>query len=347
MRTLLLGVAVAALAALGGNRPAAAKDYTFALVPKNLNNPFFDQARDGCMRAAKEISDKGADKVSCQYIGPPEHGGGEEQLQIVNDLIAKHVSGLSVSPSNAAAVATALRRAKQDKIPVITFDSDLLPKDKGLRLAYVGTNNYDIGVNLAKLVQNIKPKGGTICIQSGGAAAANHNERMQGIRDTLAGKKSDAAPGARLTGQNGWKEVDGCPLYTNDDFVLAVQQMEDVLGKYPTLDAFVPTGGFPQFVPEAYRRVAQKYKDRIQSHQLALVVADTLPVQIQLLNDGLSLGQVGQRPFEMGYKSMYMLLDAVHGEKLQDPTYTGLDICTPRTPTPASEGPARPAPLRC
>ena len=101
---------------------------------------------------------------------------------------------------------------------MLTWDSDLLPKDKGLRIAYVGTHNYDIGVNLAKLVQAIKPKGGTICIQSGGAAAANHNERMQGIRDTLSGKTSKESPGDRLTGQNGWKEVDGCPLYTNDDF---------------------------------------------------------------------------------------------------------------------------------
>ena len=69
-------------------------------------------------------------------------------------------------------------------------DSDLLPQDKALRVAYVGTHNYDIGVNIAKLVMAIKPKGGEVCIQSGGAAAANHNERMQGIRDTLAGKKS-------------------------------------------------------------------------------------------------------------------------------------------------------------
>src|SRR5437016_1862380 len=83
----------------------------------------------------------------------------------------------------------------------------------------------------AKLAQKIKPKGGTICIQSGGAAAANHNERMQGIRDTLAGAKSKESPGDRLTGQNGWTEVDGCPLYTNDDFPLSVQQMEDTLGK--------------------------------------------------------------------------------------------------------------------
>ena len=175
----------------------------------------------------------------------------------------------------------------------------------------------------------IKPKGGKICIQSGGAAAANHNERMQGIRDTLSGTKSKESPGVRLTGQNGWSEVDGCPLYTNDDFVLAVQQMEDTLGKYPDLDAFVPTGGFPQFVPEAYKRVAMKYKDKIESKQLALVVADTLPVQLDLLKQGLADGNVGQRPFEMGYKAMYMLIEAHEGKKLKDPTYTGVDTCTP------------------
>ena len=160
-------------------------------------------------------------------------------------------------------MARALEGAKRANIPVLTWDSDLLEKDKGLRLAYVGTYNYDIGVNLAKLAQGLKPQGGSICIQSGGAAAANHNERMQGIRDTLSDKKSSAAPGERLTGRNGWTEVDGCPLYTNDDFPRAVQQMEDILGKYPQLDAFIPTGGFPQFIPQAYRRVAEKYKARI------------------------------------------------------------------------------------
>ena len=92
----------------------------------------------------------------------------------------------------------------------------------------------------------MKPKGGSICIQSGGAAAANHNERMQGIRDTLAGMKSAKSRGDRLTGQNGWTELAGCPLYTNDDFPVAMQQEQDMLNKYPKLDAFVPTGGFSE-----------------------------------------------------------------------------------------------------
>src|SRR5438876_1275449 len=245
-----------AFSALMGGQAYAQQKLTFALVPKNMNNPFFDQARDGCKKA--EAESKGA--FECMYIGPGEHGGGEEQVQILQDLVAKKVDGIAVSPSNAAAVAVALQAAKEAGIPVLTWDSDLLPDSKGLRAAYIGTHNYEIGVNLAKLVMQIKPKGGAICIQSGGAAAANHNERMQGIRDTLSGKKSAESPGERLTGQNGWNEVAGCPLYTNDDFPLSVQQMEDILAKYPNLDAFVPTGGFPQFVPDAYRATVGKYK---------------------------------------------------------------------------------------
>lgn len=326
----LLSVTIAAAAILGLTQGAEAqpKKYVFALVPKNTNNPFFDQARDGCKKAEREL--KGA--IECLYIGPGEHGGGDEQVQVVNDLIAKKVDGIAVSPSNAAAMGKALEGAKAAGIPVLTWDSDLLEKDKALRLAYVGTHNYEIGVNLAKLAQQLKPKGGTICIQSGGAAAANHNERMQGIRDTLAGAKSAQAPGTRLAGQNGWTEVAGCPLYTNDDFPLAVQQMEDIFGKFPKLDAFIPTGGFPQFIPQAYKRVAEKYKSRIADGSLALVVADTLPVQIDLLKAGLSKGQVGQRPAEMGYKTMFFLKDVKDGKPApKDPTYTGLDVCTPET----------------
>jgi len=307
---------------------AADKTYTFALVPKNVNNPFFDQAQLGCQKAEKEL----AGKIKCLYVGPGEHGGGEEEAQMVGDLITKKVDGISTSPSNAPAMAAALQPAKAAGVPVLTFDADLLPADKGLRAAFIGTHNYEIGVNLAKIAQKIKPKGGTICIQSGGAAAANHNERMQGIRDTLSGAASKEPPGDKLTGQNGWKEVDGCPLYTNDDFQVANQQMADILGKYPDLDAFIPTGGFPQFLPDAYQVTATKYKDKIASGKLALVVADTLEIQMKFLKNGLSSGQVGQRPFDMGYKSMYALLDMKEGKPApKDPTYTGLDVCEPAT----------------
>ncbi len=327
MKKLLIST-ILAVGALTVAASGAQAKYVFALVPKNMNNPFFDQARDGCKKA--EAESNGA--FECMYIGPGEHGGGDEQVAIMQDLIAKKVDGIAVSPSNAAAMTVAAQAAKEAGIPLLTWDSDLLPENKDLRVAYIGTHNYEIGTNLAKLVKAIKPNGGTICIQSGGAAAANHNERMQGIRDELAGKASAASPGDRLTGQNGWTEAEGCPHYTDDDFPKSVQQFEDFMAANPKLDAFVPTGGFPQFIPDANRAAVGKYKEQIASKALALVVADTLPVQIDQMKEGLSLGQVGQRPFEMGYKTMMALRDMKDGKAPPaDPTYTGLDVCTPET----------------
>ena len=326
MKRLALTTAAIGLAAM--TAPAFAQN-TFALVPKNMNNPFFDQARDGCKKAESESN--GA--FTCEYIGPGEHGGGDEQVQIVMDLIARgDVKGIGISPANAAAMAVAAQAAKDAGIPVITWDSDLLPENQDLRVAYIGTHNYEIGVNLAKRVQELKPDGGTICIQSGGAAAANHNERMQGIRDTLGGKTDTTSPGERLEGDNGWTEADGCPLYTDDDFPKAVQQFEDFMAANPDVDAFVPTGGFPQFVPDANRAAVENYKDKIADGSLALVVADTLPVQIDQMKEGYSAGQVGQRPFEMGYEVMNAFQQmADGGDAPEDPTYTGLDVCTPET----------------
>ena len=325
MKKILLGAVAAAFSLSFAVAESQAQDKPiFALVPKNTNNPFFDQARDGCKKAEEELGD-----FECLYIGPGEHGGGEEQVQVVSDLVARGVAGIAVAPANAAAMVAPLLEAKAAGIPVVTWDSDLLPENKDLRVAYIGTKNYDIGVNLAKLAMEAKPDGGTLCIQSGGAAAANHNERMQGLRDTLHGAESAEPPGERLTGQNGWTEIDGCPLYTDDDFMRANQQLEDILARETDLDAFLPTGGFPQFIPDAYRAAVTPYKDRIDSGALALIVADTLPVQMELMAEGLSVGQVGQRPFEMGHRAMLGLRDIVNGGSVDDPTYTGLDVCTP------------------
>jgi ribose transport system substrate-binding protein len=46
MKKLILTTAVAFGAMMMAAGGAQAK-FTFALVPKNMNNPFFDQARDG------------------------------------------------------------------------------------------------------------------------------------------------------------------------------------------------------------------------------------------------------------------------------------------------------------
>lgn len=317
MKKMLLSTALAVLIT-----PVVGQaEYTFALVPKAMNNPFFDLARDGCYKAQEELDD-----VTCEYIGPGEHTE-LEQMQIVQDLITKGIDGIAVAPSNAPAMGKVLKAAAEAGIPVMTWDSDLLEEDKNLRTTYVGTNNYEIGVNLAKLAMERHPDGGTVCLQTGGAAAANHNERLKGARDTLSGTETGLPPGNRLEGEGGWTEISGCPLITNDDGNVAVQGMTDILAANPDLDLFLSTGAFTQWFDNAYRKAAEPYKDKLESGELTIVVADTLPMQLEQTRDGLGNGLVGQRPYEMGYEAMHVLRDIVEGKPVEDPIYTGLDVC--------------------
>ena len=320
MKRLLCAAIIAGLTLPG---VAVAQDkLRLALVPKAMNNPFFDLARDGCYKAQAELAD-----VECVYIGPGEHTE-LEQIQIVQDLISQGVDGIAVSPSNAPAMGKALKAAAAAGIPVMTWDSDLLTEDKDIRATYVGTKNYDIGVNLAKIAQKLQPNGGSVCLQTGGAAAANHNERLQGIRDTLGGRSGTTPPGDPLKGENGWTEVSGCPLITDDDGNKAIQGMTDILAKEKDLTAFISTGAFTQWFDNAYRQAVEPYKAKMDSGELSIIVADTLPMQMAQLKDGLSNGQVGQRPFEMGYKAMFILKDLKEGKQVNDPIFTGLDVCT-------------------
>ena len=308
MRTL---VALAAL--LGAVQPmtAEAKDKVFALVPKAMNNPFFDQARDGCMKAAKEIGG-----VQCLFIGPAD-ATEQEQVQVVQDLITRHVDGIGVSAANAPAIAKVLARAKEANIPVVTWDSDLLPADKGLRASYIGTVNEQVGIAVAKQAIALKPNGGNYCIQTGGPSAANMNDRIKGMVETLPADK--------------WKQVQGCPLYNNDDFALSITQLTDLLAKYPKIDAVLDAGGAPEMEVKAYRELMDKYKDRLSDHDLIMLFVETLPMQMDAMKAGLSQGQVGQRPFEMGYKAIYLLNDLTQGKSVSDPVTIGLDVCTPDT----------------
>jgi ribose transport system substrate-binding protein len=323
MRKVLIAACTVAIALAGGAALADSHGkLKLALVPKAMNNPFFDLARDGCYKAQAEEAD-----IECVYIGPGEHTE-LEQLQIVQDLISQGVDGIAVAPSNAPAMAKVLKAAVAAGIPVMTWDADVLEEDKGVRATYVGTKNYDIGVNLAKIAQGLQPDGGSLCLQTGGAAAANHNERLQGIRDTLSGMSGTTPPGNKLAGENGWTEINACPLITDDDGNKAVQGLTDILAANPDLTAFISTGAFTQWYDNAYRQAVAPYKEKMDSGALSIVVADTLPMQMEQLKDGLSNGQVGQRPFAMGYQAMFILRDLVKGMAVDDPIYTGLDVCT-------------------
>lgn len=304
---------------LSGLTPASAK--TFAVVVKTVNDVFSAPIKEGCEAAAKELGD------TCYYIGPSVADEGQ-QLQVLNDVMSKGVDGVAVSALNPKSMARILARLKDSKIPIVSFDSDLLPEDKALRSTFIGTDNYQFGVELAKKVVELKPKGGSVCIQSGTAGSLNLDQRVSGIRDTLGGVAKDK-PIARLTGQGGWTEVNGCPIYNNDNISLSAQQLNDVLTSNPKLDAFVAVGGWAQYAPAAYRAAVGRVKDRVDSKDLVISFGDAFAPQLPLLKDGLSHYQVGQSPYQMGFQAIKALDTLTKGGTVPPYIDTGFVKCTP------------------
>jgi ribose transport system substrate-binding protein len=299
-------VVLAALAAAVLAAPAGAADkLVFAVVPKAMNNPFFDIARDGCMKRVKELGN-----VECLYRGPIEHEPAT-QVQIIQDLITQRVDGLAISVSDVGAATGVIKAARDAGIHVITFDADA---PGSAREAYIGTNNKDLGRALGEMLVKVQPRAGLYGMVSGGPAAANLNERLEGVREVM--------------NKAGWKEVFGSPTYCNDDPALAVQQLNDLTTAHPDLNAVIPVGGWPLFVPEGYRNFVDGNADRFKNGTLVAVAADTLPSELLLLKAGYVAALVGQRPFEMGETAMDTLLALHDGKPAPQVIHTGVDRVT-------------------
>ena len=319
--TTMLKITGAVLLAVAASTPAWAQKKTLAVVVKGLDNPFFTVLGDGCALWNKQNPNS---EYTCLYTGPASSADEAGEVQIGEDLINKGVAAIAISPSNAPAMANMLK-AKKPSMPIMTIDADLSAADRSLRRTYLGTNNYDMGVLMARHLKQHKPKGGSVCLQLGNVAADNINARAAGFRDTIAGKKGVD----RLKGDGGWTEIAGCPVFTNDQIDLANQQMADVFTKNPKLDAFMLIGGWAQFGPQAYAQVTDQVMPRLKSKELVIIAGDTLPPQLDALKAGRSHAQIGQRPFEMGFRAPTVLIDLINGKKVADPLYTGLDECVP------------------
>lgn len=319
-KTMLMLAGAGVVAMLSAGTAAAADKKILAIVVKGLDNPFFTVMGQGCAdwNAANPDSE-----YECLYTGPALSSDEAGAVQIVQDLITKGVAGIAISPSNAPAMANMLKAAAPT-MPIMTVDADLLKEDAGLRKTYFGTNNYDMGVGMAEQLKTLKPEGGTVCLQLGNVAAANINERAAGFRDTIAGAKGTE----RLADSNGWTEIEGCPVFTNDDIPTANQQMADTFTAHPDLDAFILVGGWAQFGPQAYAQNTDQVMDKLKSKELIIIAGDTLPPQIQAFKEGRSHAQIGQRPYQMGNEAPDVLIKLINGESVPDPIYTGLDTCS-------------------
>jgi len=298
-----------------------AKDLKFALVSKEYNNPFFLLSKTGCEDAASSL-----DGVECLYQGGVE-ANARLQDEIIAQLVIDKVDGIAVAVIKSDFISKrSVLLAKEVGIPLITYDSDLEDKDKNLRLAYIGSDNFGLGVALGNELKRIRPNGGLVCIQAGVKGSINLQSRIDGVRFALSHDKDELWEPKRLSDKNSWTEYERCPFYSWEDRKRAFNQLKTIFDHEKEI-AFIAVGGWVQYY-EDYRKLIEPYHQKIINGELAYIVADATKSQKKLLEDGYSYINIGQNPYAMGKQAINTLYNIVTGKEYQKLVYTPLTRCT-------------------
>ena len=290
-----------------------------AVVGKTKNDSFYQQSFAGCQEFAEQNAE-----INCIYDGPYDFQDVRTQVLVVRELLEQGIDGLLISTTDSAHLVNGVLKDIAPDVPVITFDSDLLPEHQQFRMAYVGTNNFDFGVALGTYAKRFKRvEEQSICIQSGHETTPNLNARIAGVRHALSGQSS-----SKLTGQNGWIEHPRCPLFSLGKRDIALFQLQTMLKK-PNAPVFLAVAGFAQFNPE-YASTLLPFKQDIQAQNKVVISADTEALQLYVLRDGLSTVNIGQNPFEMGRLGTQLMHEYLSTGKKPDKSNYYLDFhyCT-------------------
>ena len=114
---------------LFAGQASAAEKLVIAVVPKNLNNPFFDQAKLGCEKAVKEIGDgQGGVLLHRPRRARRRRRAGADRGRPDRQGRRRH-RRFALRTRRRWRASSADAKAKG--IPVLTWDSDLLPENTG------------------------------------------------------------------------------------------------------------------------------------------------------------------------------------------------------------------------
>lgn len=247
-----------------------------AIVANSLT-PFWTAGQIGSQIAANELG------VPVLFTAPIKPGDNIGQQKIVDSLVTEGYKALAISVIDPVFIQPELQTVSDKNIPFIAIDSDA-PNTH--RLLYMGTDNYQAGVLAGKaLLRELGSNGGKVIGLVGETTAPNAIDRIQGIQDTLAGSNV----------------VLETVLVDDLDPLKAVTNAMSALDQEPDLAAFVTLYSYDAGAAGEALGLANKLG------KVKIVAFDLEPETIDLLKQGVVSEAIVQRPYYMGYLSVYIL----------------------------------------
>ncbi len=268
------------------------------------------------------IAEKGANDGAAEFgvdvsvMMPPEGTG--DQKRMIQDLLAKGIDGVAVSPIDPANQVDILNEIAS-VTRYITHDSDA-PQTK--RELYIGMDNYTAGRMCGKLVKEALPDGGEVMIFVGRLGQLNADQRRQGVIDELLDRPFDASreydPNSGPIVGDKYTIID--TRTDQFDFARAKSQAEDAIAKYPEMDAMVGLFGYNP--PKCLEAV----KEAGKAGQIKIIAFDEEDDTLQGIKDGNIEGTVVQNPYKYGYESVRVLAALARGDETVIPESKFIDI---------------------
>src|SRR5919112_1247387 len=258
----------------GGTAGGGGTKHKLAFVTNNASD-FWIIARKGTEKAAKEIPN-----IEVEFRIPSD-GTAAEQQRVVDDLLAKGINGIAISPVDPANQTPMLNNAASQTL-VVTQDSDAPLSN---RVCYIGTDNVEAGRQAGQLVKEALPNGGKIMVFVGVLDAANAQQRYQGLKEALQGSN-----------------ISIIDVRTdNTDRVRAKSNASDTLVNFPDIAGMV---GLWSYNGPA---ILSAVKDANKTDKVKIVAFDEEDETLNGIKDGAIYATVVQQPFEFGFQSMSLM----------------------------------------
>ncbi|MBS6193996.1 MAG: substrate-binding domain-containing protein [Clostridiales bacterium] len=258
-----------------------------AVVVKNTEQGYWKAVKQGINQAIEDLNQElgyeGDDQIRCTFEGPKADTGVDDQVNILDAVIAENPDVLCLAAIDMASCGAQLESAYDDEIPVIILDSGV--NNSELVYSVCATDNYSAGAEAArKLCEKIGDEG-EVAVLSHEEMGETSMERVKGFEEEISANH----PNVEIV------KISYEPAKEGD--ATLEEQMKAVLVLYPNLKGYFATN---EVVSIKALNVLKEYQDR----GIQLVGFDLGKTQTEAIRQGTEAGVITQNPYGMGYTTV-------------------------------------------
>jgi ribose transport system substrate-binding protein len=286
----------------------AEKSYTIAVIPKGTTHEFWKSVNAGAVKAERELTAQGT-KVKVIWKGPLREDDRDQQIQVVENFMARQVSAIVLAPLDYQALVRPVHNAVRAKVPVVIIDSDLKSDEY---VSFVATDNYKGGQLAGERMGQLLNGTGNVILLRYAVGSASTEAREAGFLDVL----KTNYPGIKLISSD---------QHAGATRELAYQVSQNLLNRFgrEVNGIFCPCEPPTIAMTKALRDLG------LAGGKVKMVGFDAGSQSVLDMKNGDVQGLVVQNPLLMGYLGVVTAVKYLQGEKPEKRIDTGVVLVTP------------------